>query len=109
MKIYLLNNSENDDNLYNNLKRIYNIKSYKINSIEEANKIFIENREWIITSKYCEISNVIANQSSSIIYLYKKEDNINDFIKKYSSKIIIIKTKKEIKKLYNAIFKGIEL
>lgn len=110
MKIYVMGKNEKEkNNLVEELISIYNIPKFEVESIDEINKIIRKNREWIITSNYNENKDVIANSSTSIIYLNLDKENNNEFLKKYKSKIIILRSKKEIKKLFNAIYEGIEL
>lgn len=117
MKIYIVgNNIKNNNVLAEKLKEIYNINKFQIDSIDELNKIIRENKEWIILSIYNNMSNIISSQATSIIYIdfdkknkKKQSNDMNEFIKKYSNKILILKNKKEVKKLYAAIYEGIEL
>lgn len=109
MKLYVIENNMESIDLANKLSDIYDIKKFEVENVDEINKIIRENREWIISTEYNDNSNVIANSSTSIIYLNFNKESNNEFLKKYKSKIIILKSKKEIKKLYNAIYEGIEL
>lgn len=110
MKIYVIGeNKKETEELVENLSTIYNIPKFEVENIDEINKIIRTNREWIITSSFNDNSNVIANASTTVIYLNFNKENNNEFIRKYKSKIIILKSKKEIKKLFKAIYEGIEL
>lgn len=126
MKIYILGNNKNNTNsLATKLSELLDIKKFNLDEendqLKKINKIIIENKDWIIESKYDDNSNIVASNSTTIIYLninkktlfndknQNKQDNMNNFIMKYSNKIIIIKSENEIKKLIQAIYKGIEL
>lgn len=130
MKIYIIgNNSKDNNNLSDWLSKIYDLKNFNIDDLNDEkklqtiNKIIKENKEWVIDTKPDPISNIIAANATTIIYLniqkkkflQKDENLISDsketveFLKKHSSKIIILKNKKEIKALQDAIYKGIEL
>lgn len=124
MKIYIIGNNQSNNNVLSaKLSELLDLKKFSFDiENNHINKIIKENREWIIESNYNEYSNVIAANSTTIIYLnvYKKslfknninlnkKDIINEFVMKYSSKILILKGEKDIKKLIDAIYKGLEL
>lgn len=123
MKIYIIGNNKKDNSyLSSKLSEIYNINKFNTSalSLEEINKIIRENKEWILESEYNDNSNVIASVATTVIYLninktsfVKKRvldnNDIKELIRKYPSKVLIIKSNKEISKFIAAIYKGIEL
>lgn len=88
-----------------------------VRSVDEQiriiNRINLENKEWFIEGNFSSEFDFLFNLATDIIFLddgFKKKNNdyewdrkeVYDRIRKYSRKLIILKSKKEIKKMMDA-------
>lgn len=122
MKLLMISNKKNS--LSKQIEEHFEMKRFEVqDDINEINKIIKENKEWIIETPLINNLPIIASQANYII-LIKEEKNKRflrslkegmefnklskeekDLLKKYPSKIIILKNKKEIEKCLEAMKK----
>ena len=122
MKVWIISKEKNV--LATHIEEHFEIPRYELKeNSKELPKIIRENKEWIIETSFINNLSILANQAT-IIFLIKESETkgllksireatlLNelskeekDFIKKYRSKIILLKNKKEINKCIEALDK----
>ena len=117
MKFFIFGYNDKDiDFLTNELSSFYKIDVFKVNSINEINKVCIENKDWIINcsnnySILCNLADTIILLDYSKNNLFKKNVSISspDIIKllqKHIRKGIILRNRGQLRKYLKSVYEG---
>lgn len=106
MKILLYGNNHKEKNiLFHLLSKEFPIKTFIKEEIK-IEEVLKKEKDWVILQNDLEL-NILMQHATVILYCIEKNDKISqELLKKYPSKVIMIKNKKERNIFLNALREG---